>query len=490
MKLCLLRETRIYRVALCVLLTSVMSACGGGGSDDDDPPAPVASGTVGLTFGAAAQNVMFTNGVPRDFVDVQTFDVVANGGPFESITVDTSSLLGNISAVVSRSGAPRIMQKVETIYPDSPVVGSCAPFGIGPGGNPPTSTPWGNFAGFVYRNLPAFDLAVGDAIAFDLGQANDVDIGLDIDLVATTVNGGDVPAGPFTRIVSNTQTAVNPRGDNVSGNFELEFSAENAFSFGGGGLIIRFSNASATFAADTTCDGELVGGDAADSSGFFVKRVLLDSDGDSPWDQQSTDAIGAFRIGAGPLTTAATVEVYTGLGEEQDNLCGVSPLMQQLIVYIDALNQLDSVQPSSFTASQAVLDIYNSGSVSTCTRVTPNVNATASMSGMEAEVEPCSLPPSDFSGTWSGTYSCTGSCPESGTITLTVTQNGSSASYSDGVASYSGNICGDVFSFRGGTASYDESGKLTLTGPNSATKTSFFRESAMCSGSCTDILTR
>ena len=491
MKLDLLSESWVSRFALYVLVFSAISACGGsGGGSDDDAPAPAAGGTVDLTFGAQAQNVTFANGVTQDFVDARTFDVTASGGPFESITVDTNSLLANISAVVSRPGAPKIMQKVETIAPDTPAVGNCFPFGIGAAGNPGITAPWGPFGGFVYQNLPAFDLAVGDAIAFDLGLQNDVDIGLDIDLAATPVDGGDVPAGAFTRIVSNTQTAVNPRGDAIVGNYELEFSAENAFSFGGGGLIIRFSNPSATFAADTTCDQVLVSGDATDTSGYFVKRLLRDSDGDSPWSESLTDRIGAFRVGSGPLTTAATVEVYTGLAEEQDNLCGVSPHVQQLIVYIDALNQLDSVQPPSYTASQDVLDIYNSGSVSTCTRIMPSVNATASMSGMEADIEPCSLPPSDFSGTWSGTYSCTGSCPESGAITLTVTQDGSSASYSDGSASYSGHICGDVFSFRGGAGGYDESGKLTLTGPNSATKNSFFRASPICSGSCVDSLTR
>ncbi|MGI9317628.1 MAG: hypothetical protein ACR2QW_09875, partial [bacterium] len=77
-----------------------------------------------------------------------------------------------------------------------------------------------------------------------------------------------------------------------------------------------------------------------------------------------------------------------------------------------------------------------------------------------------------------------------GPITLTVNQNGDEATYSDGSASYSGFVCGDVFSFRGGNTAYDESGKLTLTGPNSATKTSFFRQSPFCSGSCTDYLTR
>ncbi len=469
-----------------------LSACGGSSSKSDDPEADPAADSkiVDLNFGAQAQNVALSAGVPQDFTTSKTFDVTVSGGPFQSITVDASAALSNISSVVLRPGAARIAQKTETVYPDSPVVGNCFPFGMGPLGNPGTTGPWGPYGGFVYQNLPPFDLQAGDTLAFDLGQVNDVDIGLDIDMAPTTVNGGSVPATAFVRIASNTQTPNNPRGDTVMGNFELGFTVENAFNFAGGGLIIRFSNPSATYNADSSCDQVLVYGDPGDTSGFFVERFFTDADGTSPWDTEFLDTIGVFRVGSGVLTTAATVEVYHGLSEERDNLCGVSPHVQLLTLYLNSLNQLDSVQPAQYSASQAVIDMYNSGSIATCTRVTPQVNATASMSGLQANTEKCTAPPSDLSGIWSGNYVCTGSCPETGMVTLTVTQNGSEASYSDGSASYSGHVCGDVFSFQGGSTTYDESGKLTLTAPNSATKTSFFRSSPSCSASCTDTLTR
>ena len=199
---------------------------------------------------------------------------------------------------------------------------------------------------------------------------------------------------------------------------------------------------------------------------------------------------GEARVAA---RTGATVQIYTGLAEERDTLCSGAGAAgyQALSVILDGSNQPSSVEPAQFVASPELVDIYNSGSVATCTRVTTTVDAVASMSGLEAEYQSCTQSPGDFNGSWSGTYSCDGSCPDSGPITLTVTQNGAEATYSDGDASYSGYICGDVFSYRGGNAGYDESGKLSLTGADSATKSSFYRSFVGgCSGRCTDTLTR
>lgn len=159
--------------------------------------------------------------------------------------------------------------------------------------------------GFIYQNIPAFELTPGDILAFDLGKMNDFDIELDIHMAATTVNGGEEQAGEFTRIVSNTQTPENPRGDTEFGNFELRFTVENAFSFPGGGLIIRFSNGSEAYRADVTCDESQVGvvGSASDSSGYFVRAFWDDPDGESPWTWSDFpngplrfDIIGGFQV--------------------------------------------------------------------------------------------------------------------------------------------------------------------------------------------------
>ena len=181
-----------------------------------------------------------------------------------------------------------------TVFPDSPDTGNCYPFG----GDDDVANedPFNPFMGFVYQNVPAFSLAPGNTIAFDLGEENETIIELDIELAATTVNGGNVPSGSYTKVVSNFQHAADPNGDDVVGNFELVFVAEQGFNFAGGGLIIRFSNESPAFAADNDCDGVLVHGDNGDSSGFFVERWYRDANGLPPYNSSDTGQIGAFEI--------------------------------------------------------------------------------------------------------------------------------------------------------------------------------------------------
>jgi hypothetical protein len=154
--------------------------------------------------------------------------------------------------------------------------------------------------GFIYQNVPAFELKEGDILAFDLGAVNSADVQLDIELASTTVNGGDAPVLPFVQVVSNTQTPFNPNGDAVQGDFEMMFIAEAPFSFPGGGLIIRFSNPSAAYQLNTNCDQVLVHGNSADTSGFFVKRFWSDPDGQPPYDFEDLEDIGAFAVFSSP----------------------------------------------------------------------------------------------------------------------------------------------------------------------------------------------
>jgi hypothetical protein len=179
-----------------------------------------------------------------------------------------------------------------TIAPTAEATGNCYPFGVAAG-----AQFWTPNAGFIYKNIPAFQLKAGEKLAFDLSVVNNVNIQFQIDLAATTVNGGDVPAGAFTKVASNTQTPANPKGDTVHGNFELQFTAEQPFNFPGGGLIIRFSNPSAGYLTDTSCTEDMTNsGSAGDPTGFFVKRIYNDADGTAPWVDTSTNAVGAFRL--------------------------------------------------------------------------------------------------------------------------------------------------------------------------------------------------
>jgi hypothetical protein len=213
--------------------------------------------------------------------------------------------LSSIALLIGLTTVGSTYAQTVTIEADSPTVHNCYPFGGG--GNP-----WPPYSGFVYQNVPAFSLGTGDVLAFDLGAPNDVAIELTIDMVATTSNGGDIPVGAFTEMVSNTQTPTNPFGDGVIGNYELQFSAESDFDFPGGGLIIRFSSPSVAYAADSSCTQVLVSAASTDSSGYFVSRIYRDSDGVPPWNVLDDGAIGGFQVGATGITTATpTVPIPT-----------------------------------------------------------------------------------------------------------------------------------------------------------------------------------
>ncbi len=204
-----------------------------------------------------------------------------------------------IAAVLLGAGQAAIAPAAATTLTIAPKSGpdseaSCYPFGMG--GGAPVWTP---FSGFVYKNIPAFQLKTGDVLAFDLSAMNpQADIQLEIAMAPTAANGGDVPAKAFTTIATNNQTPANPRGDASFGNFELQFKAQAPFSFPGGGLIIRFSNPSASYAADTVCTGVLTNSaGASDASGYFVERFYSDPDGAAPWMNIVTGGgIAAFRL--------------------------------------------------------------------------------------------------------------------------------------------------------------------------------------------------
>jgi uncharacterized repeat protein (TIGR01451 family) len=166
---------------------------------------------------------------------------------------------------------------VLTVEPDQPTLqSSCLAFGAG--GFQPVLP----FMGLMYRNLPAFNLAPGDTLAFDLSAMNDADVEIDIEIAE--FDPPSLEPGPFTKIVSNSQTPMNPRGDDIFGNYELQFLIEDSFTFPGGGLVLRFSNPSPAYALDDTCTQ--VGVTAApipDTSQLFAGAFFGDADGLPPW---------------------------------------------------------------------------------------------------------------------------------------------------------------------------------------------------------------
>jgi Ca2+-binding RTX toxin-like protein len=216
------------------------------------------------------------------------------------ITLTAVSLLGPIGHAVAQSTI--------TIPPSTPSVATNSiPFGW---------NGWTPFAGFVYRNVPAFQLAPGDQLAFDAQGANDADIQLEIAMAPTTVNGGDVQAAAFTTIIPNTQLPAAPRGNAVVGDYDLSFTVPDGttFGFAGGGLIIRFSNPGPALAADATSSGVTRG---SNTGGFFVKRVYTDADGLAPWSGQDAINIGEFRL-TFPARCRGEAATITGTDENDD----------------------------------------------------------------------------------------------------------------------------------------------------------------------------
>ncbi len=200
------------------------------------------------------------------------------------------ALLGTVALLAGLVGSAQA--STITINPASPEPGSGNFFPFG------AVTTWPPYAGFVYKNILAFSLKPGDKLAFDLSLQNDVNIQLQIDMAATTVNGGDVQtAAGFSTLVTSSEVPQNPRGNTTTGDYELAFPVQLPFNFPGGGLIIRFSNPAGAFASDTTGDGVLVNrANSADPSGNFVERFNSDANGLSPWSNVLASEVGGFRL--------------------------------------------------------------------------------------------------------------------------------------------------------------------------------------------------
>jgi len=196
------------------------------------------------------------------------------------------ALIAPLGTAASASAASPTM----TVAQANPNTGSnCYPFGQGGG--------WTPYTGFIYKNVPPFELRKGDILAFDMIGVNEVAPQLKIEIAPTTSNGGTTP-GSYTTIVNNTQIPSGS-GDSVQGDFDLAYRIQAAapFSFAGGGLILRFSSPFSSFLSDATCTAVLRGADSTDASGFFVQRFNADADGLPPYDGFfNNQSIGSFRV--------------------------------------------------------------------------------------------------------------------------------------------------------------------------------------------------
>ena len=161
-------------------------------------------------------------------------------------------------------------------------VGNCIPFGGNMGFG---------FTGFIYRNVPGFTITPGTKFAFDLGNLNNVDVRRNIYFAVANINPGPpihnnfdittsqgIKALAWTKVASDTQVPLNPKGNFIMGDYELIYTAEASFSFPGGGLIVGFGGSPPGAYADTGCDQVLVRTTATDASGMFYARFFSKPD--------------------------------------------------------------------------------------------------------------------------------------------------------------------------------------------------------------------
>lgn len=195
-------------------------------------------------------------------------------------------------------------------------------------------------------------------------------------------------------------------------------------------------------------------------------------------------------------TTTGQMWFYVGRQEDYGTVCDSGEAYGPFNVTVNASSQLSTVSPPTTTATETTMDLINIGAYSFCVKVVSPISATVDLNSVEFNVAQCDEPPADIAGTWGGLYTCLSDCGNiiDDYVELTITQNSSNpsiATYTDSVANYDGTVCGNRFSFSGGSTNSSESGTFIMETANTATKTSTYRNySGVCMGECSDVLTK
>jgi hypothetical protein len=191
------------------------------------------------------------------------------------------------------------------------------------------------------------------------------------------------------------------------------------------------------------------------------------------------------------------LDLWVAPAEAASTVCETGEHYGPFNITINQSSQASTVTPPEGEATQTTLNVINIGSFFMCVKVTSTVSIEAELNYLGLQVGKCASSPAAIAGTWVGTYSCTGNCPEGPLpielYTIQDPENPALATYTDDLGGdFSGTICGNRFTFRGGSTSYSESGTFILESPTTATKTSTYREffPGFCYGTCTDNLTR
>jgi len=193
-------------------------------------------------------------------------------------------------------------------------------------------------------------------------------------------------------------------------------------------------------------------------------------------------------------TDQVQMYAYISSTTESSSTCQDGERYGPFTVEVENGNKANSITPAKATATKPTLSVVNSGAFTLCLEIVSPIAAKLDVDGVSIEATTCGQEPANIAGQWSGTFACTneGTSNDSGDILITIIQDGYSAKYSDGEASYKGTVCGNIFEYEGGVPyAYDESGTLTFNADGSAKKTSswdsIYDDS---SGNCEDSLQR
>ncbi len=198
---------------------------------------------------------------------------------------------------------------------------------------------------------------------------------------------------------------------------------------------------------------------------------------------------------ASSANAASTAEMSVRIGSSTDpDVCQNGILYGPYTINLNDSDEPVTVSPATAEATPATVSIVNTGAFTVCLLITSPVDGTFSASNVAVDREACLEEPANFHGYWIGTYSCDNTpCSDNVNehISLSVTQDGSSATYTDFEADYEGTVCGNTFKFDGGNQFFSEYGSLVMNSDGTATKTSFWiAADKNCSGNCTDQLHR
>ncbi len=157
---------------------------------------------------------------------------------------------------------------------------------------------------------------------------------------------------------------------------------------------------------------------------------------------------------------------------------------------------LGNPDPENIALAGSSMEVINAGTTYLCLEIVSTEDAMFSLDEVEALVtqHDCDFP-ANLAGLWLGTYQCGNSCgePFGGDVDLTITQTGTTASYTDGGGDvYNGYVCGNQFRFERIDPDEIERGTLTLIDANHAVKRSTWRGRTFpfCHGNCLDTLVR